>query len=234
MNAGQTTKETTPTVSAIVPAYNEKERIGRVLDVLNAYPGFREIIVVNDHSTDETERVVHQYPRVRCIRNQGQQGKGQAMAHGVRHTSGAVLFFCDADTTGLTHAGIDTILRPVLNGTADMSVAVRGRRVPWLTLLFARLFPLHTLIAGERAVRRQLWDRVPDAYKRGFAVESALNSVAASEGQRIAYRLLPDMRHTVKEQKYGFLAGTAQRWGMMREVARTQLALTVKRLRTTR
>ena len=47
-------------VTAIVPAYNEAERIGAVLAVLTSY-GFRDVIVVDDGSSDNTSQVVSRY-----------------------------------------------------------------------------------------------------------------------------------------------------------------------------
>lgn len=232
MNENGAAPAAAPSVSAIVPSYNEGARIRRVLDVLSTYPGFREIIVVDQSGTDETERAVRQYPNVRYLRQTGTDGKGQAMEQSARESSGDVLFFSDADITGLTHAGIEALLAPVLDGTAEMSVVVRGRSVPWLTIALARFFPFATLIGGERAVHRRLWDRVPAKYKRGFRIEHALNSVAAAGGRRIAYHPLPEIRQAVKEQKYGFLTGTARRWRMIREIAATWLDLAADRLRT--
>ncbi len=217
-----------PPVSAIVPSFNEGKRIAQVLDILASYPGFQEVIVV-DESTDDTEVIVRRYPHVRYYRQHGNDGKGQAMDQGVKHTTSDIFFFCDADITGLTHAAIDAILAPVLRGETEMSVAVRGRSVPWLTQVLARFFPLTTLIAGERAVHRRLWERVPKAHTRGFGIEQALNTVAAAEGKTIAYHLVPGMRQTVKEQKYGIRMGLARRWILVRDMVKTGALLIKER-----
>ena len=56
-------------VTAIVAAYNEAPRIGAVLDVLTTYKGFREIIVVDDGSSDGTGNVIQKYD-VTYVRNE--------------------------------------------------------------------------------------------------------------------------------------------------------------------
>jgi len=62
-------------ITAIVPAYNEAERISKVLEVLTTYKQFKEIIVVDDGSTDNTEEIVKKF-NVRYIRNESNKGKG--------------------------------------------------------------------------------------------------------------------------------------------------------------
>ncbi|TSC71769.1 MAG: family 2 glycosyl transferase [Parcubacteria group bacterium Gr01-1014_38] len=207
--------------SAIVPAYREGERIHRVLDVLTAYPYFCEVIVVADDPTGRTAAVVQRYPGVRYVQQPPNQGKGQAVDLGVRYTTSNVLFLCDADVIGLTHEDITAILTPVVEGREDLSVAVRGRRASLLTELFARLFPLATLVGGERAFAKRLWQELPPAYKVGYRIELGLNVRAAHYGRGLAWRVFPHLRQTVKEQKYGITVGIQRRWQELTDIAFT-------------
>jgi dolichol-phosphate mannosyltransferase len=88
-------------VSIVVPAYNEEGFIGALLEKLLSVETERvsfekEIIVVNDGSTDRTAEVVAQFPSVRLI-NQKNQGKGAAVQRGVREASGDYVLVQDAD-----------------------------------------------------------------------------------------------------------------------------------------
>ena len=77
-------------ISAIVPAYNEAERIGAVLEPLLAAPSVDEIVVVDDGSTDGTAEVAQRYG-VKVVRLGENRGKGAAMAAGVREANGDTL-----------------------------------------------------------------------------------------------------------------------------------------------
>jgi glycosyltransferase involved in cell wall biosynthesis len=203
-------------VSAIIPAYNEADRIGRVLDTVTTYSGFHEVIVIDDSSDDGTAAVAQRYP-ITYLHNRGRRGKGKAMNVAVQAAQGDIIFFCDADVIGLTHDVIRDLVQPVLEEQAVMSVAVRGRGVPWLTTFFARLFPRATLIAGERALTRELWERLPDTYKEGFRIESALNFLAAQE-RGLVWKTFASLEHVPKELKLGLLEGAWRRIGEIIEL----------------
>lgn len=122
-----------PTVTVVVPAYNEARVIGRTIDSLLAqeYPGL-EILVIDDGSTDGTadaaraagqrERDGHgERGRVRVVR-QNNGGKAVALNHGFELASGTVVVVVDADTM-LAPDAIRRLVAPMAD--ADV-VAVAG------------------------------------------------------------------------------------------------------------
>ncbi len=208
-------------VSAIVPAYNEAARIATVLDVLASYPGFAEVLVVDDGSTDGTGEVATARG-ARVIRNARKSGKGAAMQRGVDAAAGDVIFFCDADIVGLTHEAIDEIVAPVRRGDTEMFIGMIDRRI-YDAPFIIRYVPL---LGGIRALTRALWKRTPKRFKQGFEIETALNYYAAHPG-RPQHKVFPGLSQTVKEQKYGLLRGTYWRWRMVVDILTTNWALRV-------
>ncbi|MBN2250453.1 MAG: glycosyltransferase family 2 protein [Candidatus Altiarchaeota archaeon] len=92
-----------PAISVILPAHNEERFIKETLSsVLKArYPGKREIIVVNDGSTDATEEVViaasKEDPRVRIL-NTEHAGKANAINMGIEKSTAPIIIALDADS----------------------------------------------------------------------------------------------------------------------------------------
>lgn len=207
-------------VTALVPAYNEVARVSNVLTVLTTYPGFKEVIVIDDGSTDATAAVARRFP-ARVIRLPKNMGKGQAMDHGVQAATTPILFFCDADVKGLTHSVIEQTLAPVLTGDVDMMIAMRNRKIYYARFIL-RMIPL---LGGERALTRSLWEQVPATYKQRFRIEAALNFYAHHGGRGFGYRVFPGLTQTIKEKKYGWWPGFTSRLRMFYEVMAAELSV---------
>ncbi len=90
-----------PSVSVIIPAFNEDKVIAKTIESLLAsdYPNSIEVVVVDDGSTDGTAVVVESIedPRVRLLR-QVNSGKAHALQRAVDLTESEILIFVDADT----------------------------------------------------------------------------------------------------------------------------------------
>ena len=94
-------------ISIIVPAYNEQKRIIRTLEAINDYfrnkPLTRQIIVVDDGSSDDTVGVVENIRKeinnLRVITYNPNRGKGYAIKKGVAESHGEYILFTDADNS---------------------------------------------------------------------------------------------------------------------------------------
>ena len=91
-------------ISLIIPAYNEEKRLGvflqSIVDYSNQQQGIREIIVVDDGSTDATVSVAEKFSRrlpLRVLRHVINKGKGTAVRTGVMAARGDCVIFMDAD-----------------------------------------------------------------------------------------------------------------------------------------
>jgi glycosyltransferase involved in cell wall biosynthesis len=84
------------TVSIVIPAFNERESIAEVIGGLRAAASWREIIVVDDASTDGTgERAAAAGATV--VRHAYNIGNGAAVKNGIRRASGDYVLIVDAD-----------------------------------------------------------------------------------------------------------------------------------------
>lgn len=121
-----------PSLSIIVPAYNEAHRLPPFLQRTVAYLNQRglsyEIIVVDDGSEDQTaqavERLALQSPRVRLIQLTCNRGKGAAVRRGMQAARGTWQLFTDAD--GATPIEELTRLESALADGADLAIGSRA------------------------------------------------------------------------------------------------------------
>ncbi|MBI5222079.1 MAG: glycosyltransferase [Candidatus Magasanikbacteria bacterium] len=204
----------TEKISAVVPAYNEAETIGVVIEELKKCPLVGEIVVVDDGSDDDTAKAAR-LAGARVISHTDNLGKAVAMENGVKATKNPIIMFVDADITGFTAQKMEKIILPVLNGSRIMYIGVVRRRAYWLNKII-RLLPL---ISGLRVIKKELWFKVPNKYKKGYQMEIALNYFAKTSGQKVGHCFLGGIRHVIKEKKRGPLLGLLARIKMGLEIA---------------
>ncbi|MDP6230207.1 MAG: glycosyltransferase family A protein, partial [Candidatus Marinimicrobia bacterium] len=91
------TPKSQPDISVIIPAFNRAHTLPKALDsVLSQTLKPREIIVVDDGSTDETNAVLANYPGL-CIISQDNRGVSAARNMGIKKAGGEWLAFLDSD-----------------------------------------------------------------------------------------------------------------------------------------
>ena len=216
------TPQSSRRVTAIVPCYNEAQRVGAVLDTLVTCPFIDEIIVIDDGSSDGTATIVSRYP-VKFLRNQVNRGKGYSLDRAIGEASGDILFFCDADIRGLSHAVVKNILSPVMAGEVDLSIGMRNRKIYFIQHIL-KFIPL---LGGERALTRTLWHRLPEFYKHKFRIEIALNFYAKYYGKGFTFQVYRGITQTIKERKYGWWKGLRLRFAMFADVILANLRLEI-------
>jgi len=144
-------------VSVIIPARNEEQNIERVVRSIAPQRGVREIIVVDDASTDRTGEIVaglqREIPLLRTIRlerlPEGWIGKSHAAAAGAEAARGEWLLFTDADTEHLP-GSLEAMLRRAREEKADLLSLSPGQQtvtwweksiIPYVFVQLAGMFP---------------------------------------------------------------------------------------------
>lgn len=117
------------TLSIVIPAYNESKTIHLILDKIGEaeliHDIHKEIIIVNDCSTDSTEEVIRQYIRqhpdmnIVYLKHLENKGKGAALHTGIKKASGKFVVIQDADLE-YDPREYNLLLQPVLDGFADV------------------------------------------------------------------------------------------------------------------
>lgn len=201
--------------AAIIPAFNEEERISEVLKAVRAQGLIEDIIVVDDGSSDRTSEVAARVPGVRVIELPENRGKAAALVEGVRSSDADLLVFLDADLVGIKSSHVAELVKPLIdNSNVAMTVGrfVSGRRS---TNLSQKLAPT---LSGQRAVRRDAVRDFTELSDCGYAFETILTDQVKDSGREIVEVLLPNVTHVMKEEKLGFAAGFTQRLVMYKEI----------------
>jgi glycosyltransferase involved in cell wall biosynthesis len=170
-------------VTAVVCAFNEEHTIFGVLQVLSQNPLLDEIIVINDGSTDGTSAVLKAFKyntRIHIIEFPENKGKGAAMAQGIRCSNNYILLFVDADLLNFDTRYVDELIRPLLEGKADMVVGH-----PTTNNTIDKFDPFKPL-AGERAVfKEDILPLLTRIEKSRFGVETLINLFYQTNKKRV-------------------------------------------------
>jgi glycosyltransferase involved in cell wall biosynthesis len=118
----------TPSLSIVIPAYNEGARIENALDRVLSCVAERhwnaEVLIVDDGSSDNTADIIrhwmHTHPNLQLIHNEGNRGKGFSVRNGLLQAQGQIVMFTDADLSSpieeaerlfaTIHAGADVAI----------------------------------------------------------------------------------------------------------------------------
>ncbi|MCE2788287.1 MAG: glycosyltransferase family 2 protein [Saprospiraceae bacterium] len=117
------------TLSVIIPAYNEGKTIHTILDKVRSVHLIggvdKEIIIVNDCSSDDTEKKVQEYmekhndTQISYYKHSVNQGKGAALHTGIQKAAGSLVIVQDADLE-YDPEEFNMLLKPILDGFADV------------------------------------------------------------------------------------------------------------------
>jgi glycosyltransferase involved in cell wall biosynthesis len=221
----------TRSISIVIPAYNEQSRLPETLRRVTQYLQesdwtFREILVVDDGSTDATadaaSAIARDNPEIQVLRNPGNRGKGYSVRHGMLKAHGEWRLFSDADLSAPIEeleklwCGIERGKQEIAIGSRALDRSLIGVHQPGYRESMGRIFNavmraatgLHIsdtqcgfkLFRGdvaEEVFSRQILDR--------FGFDAEVLYIAARRGYQIAE--VPVRWNHVEGSKVGMLTG---------------------------
>lgn len=161
-----------PSLSVIIPIWNEERTVGSIVEIIRTWGKASEIVVVDDGSTDKSlAALAHFRNSIRVITYGKNRGKGYAMYRGVVASTGEAIMFFDGDVVGVTHKDLDAMLAPIRAGRADMVLGVAR-------FWSAGSFEPFNDITGQRIVyRKHIIDDIEKIKHIGYGVELYLNEL---------------------------------------------------------
>jgi glycosyltransferase involved in cell wall biosynthesis len=187
-------------LSVVIPCYNERNTIGKIVDAVRRAPvDDMEIIVIDDGSSDGTAEVLQTEvaPLVaKIVRHEKNRGKGAALRTGFSHATGDIVIVQDADLE-YDPDEFPIVIAPIVNGKADVVFGTRfmggqAHRVVYfwhmvgnrfLTLL-SNMFTnvnLTDMETGCKAFRREVLEGI-NLVENRFGFEPEITAKVAKAG----------------------------------------------------
>jgi glycosyltransferase involved in cell wall biosynthesis len=110
------------TISVIIPVYNEQDTILKVIKKVMDVDIDKEIIIVDDASTDETATrlaLMKNEPEIKIFTHEQNRGRGAAIRTGLEHAEGKITIFQDADLE-LDPSNYPKLIAPILEGETEV------------------------------------------------------------------------------------------------------------------
>lgn len=172
-------------ISAVIPAYNEEERISKVLEETSKYVD--EIVVVDDASTDDTAKIAKEFGKV--LENENNLGYITSIKKGFRKADGNIIVTLDADGEH-DPSFIPKLVEPIKEGEFDI-VFGRRKNIPrfserFLSKLIESKVEIHDSGTGFRALKRDVAKNLDlngyctcgifalEAYLKGYKMKEVL------------------------------------------------------------
>jgi glycosyltransferase involved in cell wall biosynthesis len=119
-----------PTLSVVVPVYNEVKTIREILAKINAVLIDKEIIVVDNYSNDGTQKVLQEilireeFPAIKVIYHSYNKGKGASVREGIQEAKGEFVVIQDADLEYDPQEYLN-LMKPIIEERADIVLGAR-------------------------------------------------------------------------------------------------------------
>jgi len=186
-------------VTVIIPVFNEEETVQELLRRVQEVPIKKEVIIVNDGSTDGSRQILDQIQDagVQVIHHGRNQGKGTALTTGLQAAKGEIIIFQDADLE-YDPKDYPALIDVIRSGKASVVYGSRltgghttmnflyhlGNR--FLTLLFDALYnvSLSDIETGSKVFRRSVLEGV-ELKSKSFDIEIELTAKTIKRGYRI-------------------------------------------------
>lgn len=209
-------------LSILIPAYNEEASIQtimreiKILDLSSCGISKKEIILINDGSTDKTvEKATAIIPAIKVIHHAKNQGKGAALSSGMPHATGDIILIQDADLE-YSPSLYPLLLEPITRGNADIVYGSRflNKNHPEkmrLSYFLANRFGTYLM----NLLNRTEFTDVMTCFKvfknhtlkdiklacKGFDAESELTAKVSKKGFKIKEVAIPYKARTFEEGK---------------------------------
>jgi glycosyltransferase involved in cell wall biosynthesis len=200
-------------ISAILPVFNERERVEKIVKVLKEVDFLDEIIFVDDGSTDGSFDFLKENKdeRIKVFRLKRNRGKGFALSFGIKKACGEILIFIDSDLVGLKKEHLKLLILPLLEEGKKCVIGVPLEKDRQL------IRPWEIWLSGERAYfKKDILPHLEKISKLRYGIELFLDSIFTAEETEIIY--LTGLLSPSKFEKMEFLEAMKEYFREVKEI----------------
>ncbi len=183
------------TISIIIPAYNEEEMIGKVIDEIKNLDLKCEVIVVDDASEDRTYEEAKS-KGVAVIRNPYNKGYGASIKTGIRHAKGDIILLLDADGQHETNDiksiianmdGFEMVVGKRSWKEDRFSIRTLGKKLLHGVANYLSGQEIPDLNSGFRAIRKDIAERYLHILPNGYSFTTTITLALLKDAYNIKY-----------------------------------------------
>lgn len=228
-------------IEVVIPAYNEEDRLPKVIEVLQRTKEVGKIIVVDDGSTDQTIKQAAELG-VTVLRHQKNKGKGAALKTGIKETTKNPLMIIDADLKNLRPDHITTLINLFYNQEdCDIKTNPETKKGKGETVLVNGVVDrgqasnltekIEEALTGLRIMDRKVWDNtLKELSEDGYSVDYLIYVTAKKLG-KIKTKTLPGLEHYKKTEKNGFIKGSFNYVKMFLQITYETIASKISKIK---
>lgn len=116
-------------LSVIVPVFNEEKTIKEIIKRVKKVKFQKEIIVVDDGSTDKTKQIVRSIRNIKLVEHKKNLGKGTAVRTGIKIAKGDIILIQDADLE-YDPNDYEKLIKPIVSGKTKVVYGSRLKNYP--------------------------------------------------------------------------------------------------------
>jgi glycosyltransferase involved in cell wall biosynthesis len=213
-------------LSVLMPVYNERETIEEILTIVSAVEVDKEIIVVDDCSTDGTSQILDRWAgRIRLLRHPKNRGKGAGVRTALAAATGDAIIIQDADLE-YDPQEYARLLSPIERGEAEVVYGVRSLEEQKLHMRLGNKFmtAATNLLYGThlcdvetcyKVLSRQVFEQL-DLQSEGFDLETEITAQIVQLGYDIYEVPISYHPRYGQDKKLTPLDGVPTLWALVR------------------
>lgn len=209
-------------VSVIIPALNEESSITKVIELVKKCSLATEIIVVDDHSFDNT--VVLAREAGASVIMSTKRGKGASMLDGLIVSTNEILVYLDADIENYENNIVDMLVKPIIEDNYDFVKSTFERQAgrvtelaakPLLSLLFPEALQFAQPLSGMIAGKKEYFEKVNFENDYGVDIGILLDMI--------------NLGAEIKQVNIGIIENKMKQWQQLGHMAREVSKAILKR-----